>query len=65
MHQPPTELTVSRLCQVRAVSRRGDDEWRDRSPRPRVDADQPVQDNVQRGVAPGRGTYGPRRITHR
>jgi putative transposase len=64
-HQPHTELTVSRLCQVLAVSRRGDDEWLDRSPSPRVEADQQVQDNVQRCFAPGRGTSGTRRLKHR
>jgi hypothetical protein len=53
------------MCQVLAVSRSGDYEWLNRSPRTHVEADQPVQDNVQRCVAQGRGTYGTRRMKPR
>jgi putative transposase len=64
MHQQHTEFTVSRMCQVLAVSRSGYYEWLNRSPSPRVEADQQVQDEVQRCFAQGRGTYGTRRIKH-
>jgi putative transposase len=64
MHQQHTEYTVNRMCQVLAVSRSGYYEWLNRSPSPRVEADQQVQDKVQRCFAQGRGTYGTRRIKH-
>ena len=46
---------------MRPVSRRGDDEWRHRSPSPQVAAEQPWPANVPHYWAPGRGTYGTRR----
>lgn len=64
MHQQHTEFKVSRMCQVLAVSRSGYYEWLNRSPSPHAEADQQVQDKVQRCFAQGRGTYGTRRIKH-
>lgn len=52
------------MCQVLAVSRSGYYEWLHRSPSPHVEADQQMQDKVQRCFAQGRGTYGTRRIKH-
>src|ERR687885_1899950 len=46
------------------VSRSGYYEWLSRPPRPPTDADQEVQDKIQRYFAQGRGTYGTRRIKH-
>jgi transposase InsO family protein len=52
------------MCQLLAVSRSGYSEWLKRPPSTYADADQQVQDKVQRYVAQGRGTDGTRRITH-
>src|ERR687885_252616 len=46
------------------VSRSGYYEWLSRPPRPPTDADQEVQDKIQRYFAQGRGTYGTRRIKY-
>ena len=51
------------MCQVLAVSRSGYYEWLHRSPSTHVEANQQMQDKVQRCFAQGRGTYGTRRIT--
>ena len=64
IHQQPTELRVSRLGQLLEVSRSGYDEWLQRPPRTQTAAEQQCQDKVQRALAQGRGTYGPRRIKH-
>jgi putative transposase len=64
MHQQHTEFTVSRMCQLLAVSRSGYYEWLKRPPSALADADQQVQDKVTRCFAQGRGTYGTRRIKH-
>jgi putative transposase len=52
------------MCQLLGVSRSGYYEWLQRPPRPQTTAEQPLQDQVQRYVAQGRGTYGTRRIKH-
>jgi putative transposase len=52
------------MGQLLEVSRSGYDEWRSRPPRPPADAEQEVQDKIQRYFSQGRGIYGPRRIKH-
>ncbi len=52
------------MCQLLEVSRSGYYEWLSRPPSAQADADQQVQDKVQRYFAQGRGTYGTRRIKH-
>ncbi len=52
------------MCQLLGVSRSGYYEWLQRPPRPQTAAEQPLQDQVQRYFAQGRGTYGTRRIKH-
>lgn len=64
IHQQHTEFRVSRMCQLLGVSRSGYYEWLQRPPRPQTAAEQPLQDQVQRYFAQGRGTYGTRRIKH-
>jgi putative transposase len=63
MHQQHSECRVRRLCRLLHVSRSGDDAWLSRPRRPPVEAEQPLRDKVPRDCAPGRGTYGTRRIT--
>jgi putative transposase len=62
MSQQPAAFSVSRMCQLLGVSRSGYDEWRSRPPRAQADAAQQLQKKVQHYFAPGRGTYGTRRI---
>jgi len=64
MHQQHTEFKVSRMCQLLEVSRSGYYEWLSHPPRTPADADQEVQDKIQRYFAQGRGTYGTRRIKY-
>jgi putative transposase len=64
IHQQHTEFRVSRMCQLLGVSRSGYYKWLQRPPRPQTAAEQPLQDQVQRYFAQGRGTYGTRRIKH-
>jgi putative transposase len=64
IHQQHTELKVSRMCRVLAVSRSGYYEWLNRPPSTQAEAEQQVRDKVQRYFAQGRGTYGTRRIKH-
>ena len=64
MHQQHTAFTVSRMCQLLEVSRRGYYEWRRRPPRAEVEAEPQVEAKVQHYFAQGRGTYGTRRITY-
>jgi putative transposase len=63
-HQQPTAFTVSRMCQILAVSRSGYYAWLHRSPSPHAGADQQVQEKVSRYLAQGRGTYDTRRMKH-
>jgi putative transposase len=62
MSQQHSEFSVSRMCQLLAVSRSGYYEWLSRPPRAQVDAAQQVEAKVQHYFAQGRGTYGTRRI---
>ena len=64
MHQQRTEFKVSQMCRLLEVSRSGYYEWLSRPPRAPGEADQQVQEKVQRYFAQGRGTYGTRRIKH-
>ena len=64
MHQQHTAFTVSRMCQLLEVSRRGYYEWRSRPPRAEVEAEPQVEAKVQHYFAQGRGTYGTRRIKY-
>jgi transposase InsO family protein len=64
IHQQQGEFRVSRVCRLLEVARSGYYEWRDRRPSTHADADQQMQDKVQRYFAQGRGTYGTRRIKH-
>ena len=64
MHQQHTEFKLSRMCQLLEVSRSGYYEWLGRPPRTPTDAEQEVQDKIQRYFAQGRGTYDTRRIKH-
>jgi len=64
MHQQHTEFKVSPMCRLLEVSRSGYYEWLSRPPRAPGEADQQVQEKVQRYFAQGRGTYGTRRIKH-
>jgi putative transposase len=57
-------FSVSRMCRLLEVSRRGYDEWLGRPPSPQADAARQVQAKVQHYVAQGRGTYGTRRIKY-
>jgi putative transposase len=50
------------MCRLLEVSRRGYYEWLSRPPKPPADAEQEVQDKIQRYFAQGRGTYGTRRL---
>jgi putative transposase len=52
------------MCQLLEVSRSGYYEWLGHPPRTPADADQEVQDKIQRYFAQGRGTYGTRRIKY-
>jgi putative transposase len=52
------------MCQLLEVSRSGYYEWLSHPPRTPADADQEVQDKIQRYFAQGRGTYGTRRIKY-
>jgi putative transposase len=52
------------MCRLLEVSRSGYYEWLGRPPRAHTDANQQLQDAVQRFFAQGRGTYGTRRIKH-
>jgi transposase InsO family protein len=58
------EFPISRVCRLLEVSRSGYYEWLHRSSRTYAEADQQVQDKVQRCFAQGRGTYDTRRIKH-
>ena len=64
MHQQHTEFKVSRMCRLLEVSRSGYYEWLSRPLRVQAEANQQVQDSVQRCFAQGRGTYGTRRIKY-
>ena len=64
MQQQHAEFEVSRMCQLLKVSRSGYYEWLSRPPRAHADADQEVQDTIQRYFAQGRGTYCTRRLKH-
>jgi putative transposase len=64
MQQQQAPLKVRRLCQLLEVARSGSYEWLSRPPRAQAQVDQEVQDNIQRYVAQGRGTYGTRRLKH-
>ena len=64
MHPQHTEFKVSHRCRLLEVSRSGYYEWLSRPPRAPGEADQQVQEKVQRYFAQGRGTYGTRRIKH-
>jgi putative transposase len=64
MQQQHAEFKVSRMCQLLEVSRSGYYEWLSRPPSAQADADQEVQDKIQRYFAQGRGTYGTRRLKH-
>ena len=64
MAQQPGEFCVSRMCQLLGVSRSGYYEWLSHPPRSLADADQEVQDKIQRYFVQGRGLYGTRRIKH-
>jgi putative transposase len=64
IHQQHTTFTVSRMCRLLEVSRSGYYEWLSRPPRAQAEADQQVQEKVQRYFAQGRSTYGTRRIKH-
>jgi putative transposase len=52
------------MGQLLEVSRSGYYEWLSHPPRTPADADQEVQDKIQRYFAQGRGTYGTRRIKY-
>ena len=65
MQQQQAPWQVRRLCQLLEVSRRGSYAWLRRPPRAQAPVAQEVQDNIQRSVAQGRGTYGTRRLQHR
>ncbi len=52
------------MCQLLEVSRSGYYEWLSHPPSTPADADQEVQDKIQRYFAQGRGTYGTRRIKY-
>ena len=58
------EFSVTSLCRTLEVSRSGYYEWLSRPPSAQADADQEVQDKIQRYFAQGRGTYGTRRIKY-
>jgi transposase InsO family protein len=62
IQQQHTAFKVRRMCQLLAVSRSGSYEWLRRPPSTHADADQQLQDKVQHWFAPGRGTYGTRRL---
>jgi putative transposase len=64
IHQQHAECKVRRRCQLLEVSRSGYSEWLGRPPGAQAEADQQVQDKIQRYVAQGRGTSGTRRIKH-
>src|SRR4030095_14326922 len=64
MQEQHEEFSISSLCRTLEVSRSGYAEWRSRPPRAQTDADQQVQDKVQRYFVQGRGTYGTRRLKH-
>jgi putative transposase len=64
IHQQHAEFKVRRMCQLLEVSRSGYYEWLGRPPCAQAEADQQVQDKIQRYFAQGRGTYGTRRIKH-
>jgi len=64
MQEQHGEFAISSLCRTLEVSRSGYYEWLRRPPRAQSDADQQVQDKVQRFFAQGRGTYGTRRLKH-
>jgi putative transposase len=64
MQEQHEEFSISSLCRTLEVSRSGYYEWRSRPPRAQTDADQQVQDKVQRYFVQGRGTYGTRRLKH-
>ena len=65
MQEQHAEFSISRLCRTLEVSRRGSYEWLRHPPRAQPDAEQQVQDKVQRSFAQGRGTYGTRRLKER
>lgn len=64
IQQQQAEFRVSRMCRMLEVSRSGYYEWLGRPPGTQADAEQQLQDKVQRYFAQGRGTYGTRRIKH-
>jgi putative transposase len=64
MQEQHGAFPVRSLCRVLGASRSGYYEWLGRAPRAHTDADQQVQDTVQRYFAQGRGTYGTRRLKH-
>src|SRR5262245_19112009 len=64
LHQQPTAFTVSRMCQLLAVSRRGYYEWLARPPSPHADVARQLQEKGQGYCAQGRGTYGTHRMKH-
>jgi hypothetical protein len=55
---------VSRLGRLLTVSRSGYYEWRHRPPRAQAEAEQQLQNKVQRYFVQGRRTYGPRRLKY-
>jgi putative transposase len=59
------EFSVSSFCRILGVSRSGYYAWLDRPPRAQPQAAQQVEAHVKQYFAPGRGTYGTRRIKHR
>jgi putative transposase len=58
------EFSISSLCRVLEVSRRGYYEWHGRPPSAHADTEQQLEAKVQQCFAQGRGTYGTRRIKH-
>jgi transposase InsO family protein len=61
MPQQHTEFSVSRMCRLLAVSRRGDSAWLQRPPSAPTEADQQVAATGQQYCAQGRSPYGTRR----
>lgn len=64
MQQQHTEFKISRMCRLLEVSRSGYYEWLGRPPKDPTDAAQQGEAKVQQYFAPGRSTYGTRRIKH-
>jgi len=64
IQEQQTEFSVTSLCRILEVSRRGYYEWLGRPPRVHPDTEQQLEAKVQQYLAQGRGLYGTRRIKH-